>query len=167
MRLLWIHHSQEEYWGFLLIHARNAFNEENRTAMLWAVQHEWPRGAQFTVNCYSHWANLVVCNTKGGLGHLLNSKEDVTQGDPLAMIAYGIGVLPLIRELRYAQPRVTQPWYTDDAGAGGNLGTSWNTSRTCRRGGHSGATYQNQPRVSWSWPLGRWQGQRSSSSAWV
>ena len=35
------------------------------------------------------------------------------------MIACGIGVLPLIRELREAHPRVTQPWYADDAGAQG------------------------------------------------
>ena len=48
----------------------------------------------------------------------MHSKEGVTQGDPLAMIAYGIGVLTLIRELRNTHPRVTQPWYADDAGAG-------------------------------------------------
>ena len=35
MRLLWQQNSHEEYWGFLFIDARNAFNEENRTAMLW------------------------------------------------------------------------------------------------------------------------------------
>ena len=51
----------------------------------------------------------------------MHSKEGVTQGDPLAMIAYGIGVLPLILELREAHPRVTQPWYADDAGAGGTF----------------------------------------------
>ena len=51
----------------------------------------------------------------------MHSKEGVTQGDPLAMIAYGIGVLPLIRELREAHPRVTQPWYADDTGAGGTF----------------------------------------------
>ena len=46
----WAQHSHEEEWGFLLIDARNAFNEENRTDMLWAVRHEWTSGAQFTFN---------------------------------------------------------------------------------------------------------------------
>ena len=48
----------------------------------------------------------------------MHSKDVVTQGDPIAMIAYGIEVLPLVRELWGAHPRVTQPWYADDAGAG-------------------------------------------------
>ena len=74
MRVLWEEHSQEEDWGFLLIDARNAFNEENRTAMLWAVRHEWPSGVQFTFNCYHHWATLVVRSTGDGSGHLLHSK---------------------------------------------------------------------------------------------
>ena len=80
MRLLWEQHSQEEEWGFLLIDAYNAFNEENRTAMLWAVRHEWPGGAQFTFNCYRHWSTLVVRDTAGGSGHFLHIKEGVTQG---------------------------------------------------------------------------------------
>ena len=37
------------------------------------------------------------------------------------MITYVIGVLPLIRELREANPRVTQPWHADDARAGGTF----------------------------------------------
>ena len=61
---------------------------------------------------------LVVRYIGDGSGHFLHRKEGVTQGDPLAMISYVIGVLPLIRELREAHPRVTQPWYADDAGAG-------------------------------------------------
>ena len=51
----------------------------------------------------------------------MHIKEGVTQGDPLAMIAYGIRVLPLIRFLRKDHPQVLQPWYADDAGAGGNF----------------------------------------------
>ena len=97
MRVLWEEHQTEEDWGFLLIDARNAFNEENRTAMIWAVCHEWPTGAQFTFKCYRHWATLVVWDTGDDSGHFLHSKKGVTQGYPLAMIAYGIGVLPLSR----------------------------------------------------------------------
>ena len=42
------------------------------------------------------------------------------QGDALAMVAYVIGVLPLIKRLKLAYPDVTQPWYANDAG---ELGT--------------------------------------------
>ena len=34
MRVLWEDYKKEEDWGFLLIDARNTFNEEKRTAML-------------------------------------------------------------------------------------------------------------------------------------
>ena len=60
---------------------------------------------------------MVVRDTGNELGYFLNSKKGVTQRDPLSMIAYGIGILPLIRELLDAHPRVTQPWYADGAGA--------------------------------------------------
>ena len=50
MRVFFEERMKEEDWGFLLIDARNAFIEENRTAMLWAVRHKWPSGAQFTFN---------------------------------------------------------------------------------------------------------------------
>ena len=40
----------------------------------------------------------------------------------LFYIAYGIRVLPLVRELRVSHTHVTQLWYTDDAGAGGKFG---------------------------------------------
>ena len=56
IRLLWKNHSQEESWGFLLIATRNKLNYDNHNTMLWVVQHEWPRGTQFTFNCYHHWA---------------------------------------------------------------------------------------------------------------
>ena len=63
----------------------------------------------------------MVRDTGDGSGHFLHSKEEVTQGDPLAMIVYGIGVLPLIRELWGDHPHVTQLCYSDDAGAGGKF----------------------------------------------
>ena len=71
MRLLWQKNSQEWYWFFLLIEARNFFNEGNWTAMLWGVQFEWPGGVQFIFNWYCHWATLVVRDAKGS-GHFLH-----------------------------------------------------------------------------------------------
>ena len=121
MPLLCAQNSKEEDWGFLLIDARNAFNEENRTAMLKAVWHECPSGTQLTFNCYHHWFTLVVLDMKGS-GTFFYSKEVVTQGEPLAMISCGIGVLPLIRELRDAHPCVTQPCCADEAGESGIFG---------------------------------------------
>ena len=121
MGVFWDEHKTVEDWGFILIDARNTFNEENQTAILWAVQNEWPSGAQFTFNFNRHWATLMVWDTGDGSGYFLHSKEGVIQGDPLAMIVYDIGSLPLIREMRNDHPRVTQPWYADYAGAGGTF----------------------------------------------
>ena len=41
----------------------------------------------------------------------------MTQGEPLKIIAYGIYILPLIKNLKRAIHDVTQPWYADDARA--------------------------------------------------
>ena len=43
----------------------------------------------------------------------MHSREGVKQWDPLEMIAYGIGPLPLIKNLKMELPDTTQPWYKD------------------------------------------------------
>ena len=63
----------------------------------------------------------MVRDTGDGSVQFLKIKEFVTQWDLLAMISYGIGVLPLIRKLQGSHTRVTQLWYADDAGAGGKF----------------------------------------------
>jgi hypothetical protein len=77
MQALWNLHETGEKWGLLLINASNAFNEQNRIEMLWAVQHEWPSGARFVFNCYKHWVVLVL---RGNDSHavFIFSKEGVT-----------------------------------------------------------------------------------------
>ena len=50
----------------------------------------------------------------------LHSREGVTQGGPISMEAYGIGILLLIKNLKVVFPDATQTWYAGDAGA---LGT--------------------------------------------
>ena len=95
---------------------------------------------------------LVIRDTGDGSGHFLHSKEGVTQGDPLAMIAYGIGVLPLIQELREAHPRVTQTWYDDDTGAGGTFQQVQAYFPDLQARGPAWAITRSRPRASWSWP---------------
>ena len=122
--------------------------------MLWAVRLKWPSGAHFTFNCYRHWDTLVVRDIGDESGHFLHSKERMTEGDPLAMIAYGIGVLPLIRELREAHPRVTQPCYSDDAGAGETFIDLQAHYQDLQAQGRARDITLSRPRVSWSWPRG-------------
>ena len=88
--------------------------------MMWVVQHKWPSGAQFSFNCYLYWATLVT-RAGDGIGNFLHIKEGVTQWDPLEIIAYGLGIIPLIRDLWAAHPGITQPWYADNAGAAGTF----------------------------------------------
>ena len=47
MLLLCQHHDQEEDWELLRIDACTAFNDDNWTSTLWAVQYELPSGTQF------------------------------------------------------------------------------------------------------------------------
>lgn len=120
MTAIWRSMEEEESIGVVLVDARNAFNELNREVMLWVIRHEWPQGARFVFNCYRHWAILLVRGTDG-TGFFLYSQEGATQGDPLAMVAYGVGILPLIRTLKSNHPTLHQSWYADDASAIGTL----------------------------------------------
>ena len=81
---------------------------------------EWPSGVWFSFNCYRYWATLVL-REGNGTGHFLHIKEGATQVDTLSMVAYGLGTPSIIRDLRTIHPSVTQPWYADDAGAGGKI----------------------------------------------
>eukprot|EP00978_Attheya_sp_CCMP212_P026136 scaffold85322_cov36-Attheya_sp.AAC.1 len=117
---LWGEHDEEDEWGFLLVDATNAFNEGNHIMILWTVHHEWPSGARFTFTCYGHWGTLRVRN-QNGTALFIFSMEGATQGDPLAMFIHGMGLLLLIRRLKSEVDDVSQPWFADDAGAGGKF----------------------------------------------
>ena len=45
----------------------------------------------------------------------MHCREGVTWGDPLSMVAYGIGIIPLIKQPKAGFPGVTQPRYADDS----------------------------------------------------
>ena len=104
--------------GVILVDARNGFNELSRKAMLWTVRHRWAPGARFAFNCYRHSA-LLLLRGRGHPGEFLRSCEGVTQGDPLAMVLYGLALVPLAEHLREEVPSVLQPWYADDMAMSG------------------------------------------------
>jgi hypothetical protein len=64
---------------------------------------------------------MLVIRTGSDLFLSILSEEGVTQGDPLAMVMHGVGLLPLIQILEKAVSDVHQPWCADDAGAGGRF----------------------------------------------
>jgi hypothetical protein len=77
----------------------------------------------------------VIRGVDGATSSFINIKEGATQGDALStspfinskegvtisMLAYGIGVLPLIRQLKQEFPGVKKPWYADDTGTGAHF----------------------------------------------
>ena len=104
-------------WGVLQVDASNAFNSLNRKVALWHARHLWPRGCRYLFNTYKAWATLVV---SGSSSAVLYSREGTTQGDPLSMAFYALGVLPLIVQLKDLDKWI-QIWYADDANNCGKL----------------------------------------------
>jgi hypothetical protein len=105
--------------GVALIDASNGFNELNRYSMLWNVGHRWAKGRRLAFNCYRHFNILIVRKDNGDSAYTLWGEEGVSQGDPLAMVLYGIALMPLAEHLRRAVPEALTPWYADDSAAAG------------------------------------------------
>jgi hypothetical protein len=118
---LWKKHEGAEDWGFLLVDVKNTSNELRRICLLWTMRHDWPSCARFAFNCYQHFAVLVIRNQDGRSTAFIFSQDGMMQGDALAMAAYGLRLLPLICQLKEEFLEVRQPWYADDAGAGGHF----------------------------------------------
>ena len=78
----------------------------NRQTALHNIQHLCPSFSTILINIYREDVNLYVG------GSTLLSEEGTTQGDPLAMLMYALGTIPLINHLSGIG---TQVWYADDA----------------------------------------------------
>ena len=70
--------------GITLVDVRNELNELCRLEILWAVQHRWPAGVRFALNCYRNWAQLLL-SQPGELPVTILIREVVTQGYLLLM----------------------------------------------------------------------------------
>ena len=79
----------------LLVDAANAFNSINREAILHNIRILCPILATYVTNCYKIPARLFVIG-----GREIKSKEGTTQGDPLGMAIYAIGLTPMLEELK-------------------------------------------------------------------
>jgi hypothetical protein len=79
-----------------------------------------PDSASMSTDIGQYW---IIRGANGMALIMLMSREGVTQGGPMAMVAYGLMPLPLIvKLLKKDHPNVSQPcWYADDAGAGGSF----------------------------------------------
>ncbi len=75
----------------ILVDAANAFNNINRKALLHNVQIMCPVFSNYVVHCYRVPARLFVI---GGIE--LCSNEGTTQGDPIDMAVYAMGITPLL-----------------------------------------------------------------------
>jgi hypothetical protein len=116
--------AEAEARGFLKVDADNAFNQCSIAPALWHARRFWPRCARFLHNTYRGHTTLVLYKPKGKPS-ILHREDGVTQGDPLAMLLYGLGQLPLIRSLRDSMGEDSedfiQAWLADDSSAHGTL----------------------------------------------
>ena len=82
---------EESTEAVLLVDAANAFNSINRKLFLHNVSILCPAISICVTNCYATPARLFVIG-----GTEIRSNEGTTQGDPVAMAIYAIGITPLI-----------------------------------------------------------------------
>ena len=106
--------------GVIQVDDNNAFNSINRKVLLHNITVLCLEIAIFVNNCYALPARLFVT---GGLE--ISSKEGTTQGDPVAMPLYAIGILPLIKtviqKLADRNMQVKMVAYADDITGAGKL----------------------------------------------
>ena len=103
-----------------MVDASNAFNSLSRPAALWNCCVLWPRCSRFLFNSYRGHAVILLRSQSTGQLHVLLSQEGTTQGCPLAMPMYAIGVYPLISRLKDPASH-KQNWYVDDSACGSTL----------------------------------------------
>ena len=105
--------SSQDCEAVLLVDASNAFNSLNRQNALRNIHSLCPALAIVATICYQLDVPLFID------GEVIYSVEGTTQGDPLAMVIYAVGLLPIIHHL--SANCCSQIWYADDAAACGSL----------------------------------------------
>ncbi|XP_066925277.1 uncharacterized protein [Clytia hemisphaerica] len=102
----------------LLVDASNAFNTLKRDAFLLNIKLLCPALSTYITNCYCRNSRIFVTG-----GSELVSSEGTTQGDPMAMPTYAIGLVSLL-DLLKEDPiscEVKEAAFADDLAGGGKL----------------------------------------------
>ena len=86
-------HPQKK-WGFILVNKKKYIQSCWNTVEIFFI-YVCPDIVLF-FSCYPPWSFLDLWN-RNGTASFLHTREGVTHGGVLAMVAYGIGVLPLIK----------------------------------------------------------------------
>ena len=87
VQAIWDTNLSTEYWGFLIVDAKNAFNKSNQTGILWSVCRLWKSGYSFIFKCYRHWSSLILRNSNW-LASFLRSMVVVTRGGICGCLRY-------------------------------------------------------------------------------
>ena len=123
-------YNDENNNAVLLVDASNAFNSLNCEVFLHNISYICPAISVFVKNCYNSPSRLFIIG-----GKELKSNEGTTQGDPVSMAIYGIGVTPIINTLidivvTSTESQVRVLAYAEDVSAAGkldNLRKWWDT----------------------------------------
>ena len=108
----------------LLVDAKNAFNTINRKTMLHNIGIKCPTLVMYAENTYNVPSDLYIesstkvsdCNDR-----VIKSKEGTTQGDPIAMAMYALGLSVLQDLISYEKTNVKQVAYADDLSGAGRI----------------------------------------------
>ena len=103
--------------GFIQIDASNAFNSINRNVLLHNIKIICPQIATYVTNCYNKPARLFITG-----GKEIQSTEGTTQGDPIAMGMYALGLMPLLTSITTPETNnLVQIAFADDLTGVGTL----------------------------------------------
>ena len=119
--------ADKECEAFLLVDASNAFNTLNRQAMMRNISVICPTLATYVKNTYEVAPRLFVAKDLE-----LRSEEGITQGDPIAMGSYTLGLSVLQSKIRQNNTGAKHIAYADDlVGAGKLQEINPNATKSC------------------------------------
>ena len=114
-------YNQQDCEGVLLVDATNAFNSLNRKATINNMKFQCPSLAQFAENTYKEPTNLYIATRNKRHEAKMQAAEGTTQGDPIAMAMYALGLSVLLNEIDCQTTEIKQVAYADDLTGAGKI----------------------------------------------